>query len=205
MPISERNEKMPQRHNRRHSDIQKIAIGAILAALTCVFLLIGGILELLDMTSAAVASAAVLVSCVLFGKRLALSVYAVSAILTFLLMPTATSTIYYGLLLGWYPILKIFLEQKMQRKLPRLFLKLLAFNVGVGMILFLFVKLYGITAVLAEFSIPGISTPLFAAVFFVLLNVFLLAYDRLLTYGAFFTLKFLHGRKTGRNESFHKK
>lgn len=181
---------MAKRQKRGHSDIRKIAFGAVFAALACVLLLIGGVLELLDMTSAAVASAVVLITSVLFDKSTGFSVYAVSAVLTLILMPTATSTIYYGILLGWYPIYKIFLETKIAKKLPRLLLKLAAFNLGAGGILLLFVKLYGLSAVLAEFSIPGVSMPLFAVGFFVLLNVFLLAYDRLLTYAAFFTVKF---------------
>ena len=48
---------MAKRQKRGHSDIRKIAFGAVFAALACVLLLIGGVLELLDMTSAAAASA----------------------------------------------------------------------------------------------------------------------------------------------------
>ena len=164
---------------RRHSDVRKIAFGAILAALACVMLLIGGVLELLDMTSAAAASAVVL--------------YAVSAALTLILMPSATSTIYYVLLLGYYPILKILLEKKVRKRAFRVPLKLLIFNAGVAAIAALFVRLYGIEKVLNEFSVPGISMPVFLVAFFVLLNVFLLVYDRLLTYGAFIALRIAHG------------
>ena len=132
---------MAKRQKRGHSDIRKIAFGAVFAALACVLLLVGGVLELLDMTSAAVASAVVLITSVLFGKSTGFSVYAVSAVLTLILMPTATSTIYYGILLGWYPIFKIFLETKIAKRLPRLLLKLAAFNLGAGGVLLLFVKL----------------------------------------------------------------
>ena len=178
---------------RRHSDVRKIAFGAILAALACVMLLIGGVLELLDMTSAAAASAVVLISCALLGMKSALSVYAVSAALTLILMPSATSTIYYVLLLGYYPILKILLEKKVRKRAFRVPLKLLIFNAGVAAIAALFVRLYGIEKVLNEFSVPGISMPVFLVAFFVLLNVFLLVYDRLLTYGAFIALRIAHG------------
>lgn len=190
---------------RRSSGVNKIAFGAVFAALACVLLLVGGVFELLDMTSAAAASAAVLAAGVLFGQKSGFSVYAVSAVLTLILMPSASSTIYYALLFGYYPIFKLWADTKMKKKLYRVVSKLAVFNLGVAAVAALFVKLYGFEAVLAEFSIPGVSIPAFLVGFFVLLNIFLFAYDRLLTYGAFLIFRFTRGKKSGKTEPPPKK
>lgn len=181
-------------HSRKTTHVQAIAIGAILAATACVLLLAGGVFELLDMTCAAVASLVVFIACLEYGYKIALAVYGVSALLTFLLMPTASSVLYYGLLLGYYPILKQKADTGLSKKLSRAAVKLVVFNSACGLILFLFLRLYGLDTVLREFSLPGLSLPALAAVMLALLNLFLLVYDLLLSYLRFFYVKSLRKR-----------
>lgn len=188
--------KTPRSSASSRGSAKRIAVGAVLAALACVILLIGGVLELLDMTAAAVASAVVLIGCLEYGFRTSLTVYAVSALLTLILMPTATSTIYYALLLGYYPIFKLFIDVKHKLKKPiRILLKLLVFNLACLLIFLLFAKLYGFAAVMAEFEIAGLSPKLFMGIFLAVLNVFLFAYDYLLSVASVLYLKRFHAKK----------
>ena len=92
---------------------KKLAFSAIVTALSVVFLYVGALLELLDVTAAALASFCVLWVTVEFGKRWALAVYAASSILALLLLPTKLPAVLYVGLFGYYPPLKAFYEQKL--------------------------------------------------------------------------------------------
>jgi hypothetical protein len=161
--------------------IKKTAFGALFSACACALLLIGGLIEVLDMTSAAIASLAVLVTYLEFGFATAMSVYAASSILSFIIYPVSTANIYYIFLIGYFPIIKLVLDKKLKNhKLLRIVSKLLIFNAGCAAIVFLFVKLTGVDRVLAEFTM-GPITPGFVIIFvFALLNLFLALYDKMI-------------------------
>ena len=168
------------KYNRQKNKdmVRKTAGGALLSALACVLLIAGGIFEILDMTGAAAASVAVLAAYLEFGTSTALAVYASSAAISLIFFSTASSTIYYVLILGYFPIFKFFIDKKFKKHffLSRI-LKFTVFNLGSLAVLLLFFKIYGIQEVIKEFTVSFIS-PYAAAVFvFVLLNIFLIAYD----------------------------
>lgn len=174
---------MGKKRNETKSAVRRTAGCALLAALAAALLLAGGLFELFDMTSAAVASAAVVAAYAEYGWKGAASVYGVSALLSFILFPSASSVIYYALLLGYFPIFKLWLDGKMpgkKRRMLRMLLKCVVFNVGCALILLLFVRLYGLEAAMAELSFAGLSPKAVTALLFVLLNVFLWMYDRLI-------------------------
>ena len=95
--------------------VRKTAGGALLSALACVLLIAGGIFEILDMTGAAAASVAVLAAYLEFGTSTALAVYASSAAISLIFFSTASSTIYYVLILGYFPIFKFFIDKKFKK------------------------------------------------------------------------------------------
>lgn len=91
---------------------KKIAFSAILAALAVVFLYVGALLDVLDLSAATAASFCVaLVLCEL-GKKYALLTYAAAAVLSLLLLPNKLGAVYFLCFLGFYPIAKEKIEQK---------------------------------------------------------------------------------------------
>lgn len=172
---------MKNSRNKNHDLIKRTATGAILAATATVLLIIGGIFEILDMTSAAIASVAILVSYLEFGAKSALGVYAVSSVIALMFFPTATSTIYYALVLGYYPVLKFVVDKKLKNiKILPTFIKFVVFNVGCALILFLFSKIYGLDAVLAEFEFGAVTGETVIVTISVMLNIFFIMFDMLL-------------------------
>lgn len=92
---------------------KKLAFSAIVTALAVVFLYVGALFDVLDLSAAAFASLCVLWVTVEFGTRWALAVYAATALLALLLLPTKLPAVLYVGLFGYYPPLKAFYEQKL--------------------------------------------------------------------------------------------
>lgn len=181
---------------RRRDKIVRVSYGAILAALSVVLLMMGGVLELLDMTSAVLASLVILVSAVEFGVKHSLLVYAVSACLSLIFMPTASAVWYYVLVIGYFPALYTYLDKKTGRRVLRYALKAFVFNVGVTATLLLFAKLYGLSQIITEFSLFGEPPTVTLILIYALLNVFLAAYNVFLSKMKILYCYFLHrGRK----------
>lgn len=172
---------MSKTRDKNKALVKKTAFGAILSALAAVLLIIGGIFEILDMTASAIASLAVLVGYLEFGAPTAFAVYGVSSLLAFILNPMATSNIYYIFLLGYFPVFKLILARKIKgKRILKALIKFIVFNLGCTAILYFFIKLAGMETVIAEFSIGPLSPEIVVAVIFILLNGFLLLYDKLI-------------------------
>ena len=172
---------MKRQVGKNRDSARRTAFGAIFAATATVLLILGGFIEILDMTCAAVASAAVLVMYVEFGTKTALAVYAVSSCISLVIFPTATSVIYYALLLGYYPVFKFFVDRKLKdHKILKKVLKFLVFNVGCALIILLFSVIYGFAKVISEFEFGCVTGKTVMAALFVMLNFFLVVYDMLL-------------------------
>ena len=92
---------------------KKLAFSAIVTALSVVFLYVGALFDVLDLSAAALASLCVLWVTVEFGARWALAVYAATALLALLLLPAKLPAVLYAGLFGYYPPLKAFYERKL--------------------------------------------------------------------------------------------
>ena len=88
---------------------------AVLCALAVVMLGLGAVIEVIDITAAAVASLVLLPILLCYGARYAWLSYAVTGVLGVLLMPQSLGAWMFAGLTGFYPIIK----QKLDR-LPRL-------------------------------------------------------------------------------------
>jgi len=182
---------LKQSRSRLKNTVRKTATCAILSAAATALLIMGGILEILDMTCAAIASAAILVAYVEFGTSAAFLVYATSSVLSLILMPMTSSAFYFVIALGYYPVLKFFVDRKLAKhKILRIAAKFAAFNAACALILFIFTKLYGLDAVMSELDMGKFSFVILA----VLLNVFLVMYDLLIGYVTVIYIKILRPR-----------
>ena len=85
---------------------KKITLSAVLTAMGVVLLLIGAVIEVLDLTMAALASFFCIFSVIEMGKGYPWMIYAVTGILSIILMPQGFGGWFYILFFGYYPIIK---------------------------------------------------------------------------------------------------
>lgn len=120
----------------------------MLSALAIVFLLLGAMIETLDLSAAAMASLAVMVALIELGKGWACGVYAVSALLSVLMFPRL-ATVTFAAFLGYYPVLKVYLD-RIKPRLLQYVVKLAIFNAFLFLALWLVEGLIGIETDLPE-------------------------------------------------------
>ncbi len=88
-----------------------IAENGLLAALSVIILLLGSIIEALDMSSAAIAGFAVLAVRVRWGRNSAVALYCVTSVLSMVMLPNKIPALLYVFYGGLYPILKAEIEK----------------------------------------------------------------------------------------------
>ena len=114
---------------KKRSIAKDIAFSAILCALGTVLLFLGSILEIIDITMAALASFLIVISMIEIGGYMPYLVFGCTSVLSFLLLPNKSAALFYVLFFGFYPILKRFLEK------PKPFfswvIKLVFFNISL--------------------------------------------------------------------------
>ena len=151
---------------------KKVTISAMVVALGTMFLVLGAVFDVLDLSACALASLFVAFIYIEIGSPYTYLVWLATALLTFVFFPGSLVWVEYLLVFGIYPILKAYIE-----KLPRmawLVLKLVYFNVIIWLI---------ILASEFVFKIPffAVDKLWLKAVFYLILNVAFVAYDIFLT------------------------
>lgn len=159
MNIRERSEKT-----------KRLAICAMLSALGVVLLYVGSIIEVLDISMAALASLFVVFAVIEYGAA-AWAIYAVTGILSAILLPHKLPAAMYLLFLGFYPIIKEKIE-KLYNKAAQWGIKIAVFNVCLLVLIFL------TNAVL---SLEFRQIFVFEAVFIILANFTFIIYDIAMT------------------------
>ena len=149
----------------------RLTVCAMLSALGVVILLLGSVVEVVDMAMAALASLLCIFAVIEYDKAAPWLVYAVTAVLALILpIPNKTPAVMHAGFLGYYPIIKEKLERR--KKPIAWLLKLVIFNAALAVI-FLVVKF-----VLS----PLTSTPLWMYVaLFPLAELAFILYDIALT------------------------
>ena len=112
------NRNSPRQSHRvrrgRSRATRHMVTSALLCALAVVSLGMGALIELFDLTAAAVAAIVLLPILLCYGTRYALLSYAVTAVLGVILMPQSLGSWMFAALTGYYPLIK----KKLDR-LPR--------------------------------------------------------------------------------------
>ena len=120
---------------QKRNQTRKLTVCSMLAALGVVLLWLGSIVEVVDISMAVIASLLCVFAVIEYGKGAPWMVFAVTAILSLILVPQKTPAVMYAVFFGYYPILK----EKIER-LPRLsawLIKEAVFNVALVLMLFL--------------------------------------------------------------------
>ena len=146
-------------------DTKRISAGAMMAAVCVVIMLLGAVIDLGTYAAALLAGVAIIPYGQKYGRKYQLMVFAVSAVLSFMLVPNIEQNLMYLGFYGWYPALWPSLE-KLPR-MSRIVLKLIIFNV-----LFISIELLVMLVLVPEFM----ESILFI-IFIITANVTFLAYD----------------------------
>lgn len=123
----------------RSKQTKLLVLTALLAALSVVILSIGSFIEVLDLTSAMLASLLIVIAVIEGGKLRATLTYFTAALLGFILLPVKLPALIYSLA-GYYPVVKAFIE-KIKNRVIGTVLKLLFFNLMLTLFL-IFVRLF---------------------------------------------------------------
>lgn len=158
--------------NRRKT--KYLALSSVLCALGVIFLYIGSIFELLDLTMVAAASLIVALAVMELGGRYPMMIWGVTSALSLLLLPSKFAALCYFGLCGYYPMLKPYLE-----RLPRMIswiLKVAFFQLVLAAVYFL---------ALFVFHLPNEQIG-YALTYFGMGNVAMILYDLALTRLSYF-------------------
>ena len=153
----------------KNNEIYSLSLAASLAALGAVLVIIGGFFEVIDLTFASAASLTVLVAREELSGKYPFLVYAVASAAALIFMPFRSTTLYFVLFLGYYPILKPYLDGlKKKSKALGLILKFTVFN-AIICVLFLLTKLF--------IETDEVYTPMTIISAILLENLFMVCYD----------------------------
>ena len=153
--------------DKKISPAKKLSFSSILCALSVVILFLGSVIEVMDISVAAIASFLIIVCMIEMGGYMPLLLYMATSTVSFLLLPTKTVVLIYIMFFGFYPILKKYLE--MLPPLISWLSKLFVFNVVIT-IYYFFAK---------ELLFPGVENLSIYIILF--LNFTLFLFDFTLT------------------------
>ncbi len=158
-------------------EIRNIALASIFSALSVALIIMGGIIELLDLTVSAFCALTVYISMIEIKGKYPFLIYLCTSVLSLIFMPLATSTLYYVAFFGYYPIIRHRLK-----KAGKLFSKLIClatYNVTMILLYILFKAVFALQNEPATMYIILLITA----------NIFYLCFDYAMDVFAFIYLK----------------
>lgn len=96
---------------KKIASARRVAVSAILCSLGVLFLYLGAVLEVLDLTMGAFASIIIIFSVIEMGGGSPYLIYAVTSVLSLILLPNKFPALLYLLFAGIYPIFKAKFER----------------------------------------------------------------------------------------------
>lgn len=91
--------------------ILKLSVLSLFCALSVVLMLVGCVIQSLDLSAAVIAGIAVVIAVIEYGVGWSVMLYAATSVLAFVLLPVKTPALFYLLIGGIYPIIKALLER----------------------------------------------------------------------------------------------
>ena len=123
------NSKIAEKRKKTKS----LALCAIMAALTVLILLLGSVLDVLDLSSGAVASLLIVLAVMELGCGKACLIWIVASVLSLLLLPNKSPAVFYAMFAGCYPILKSFFEKT--KPVLAWTVKMVVFNIALVLLI----------------------------------------------------------------------
>lgn len=97
--------------SKSHQRIKYITVSAMLSALGVVLMSVGSLIEVLDLSTAVLASMLCIYAVIEIRGSYPWMIWLVTSILSLILLPIKTPAVFYALFFGFYPILKEKLEK----------------------------------------------------------------------------------------------
>ena len=97
--------------NDKKNLTKKITLSAILSALGVIFLMLGSIIDVLDLSSAVLAGFTIAVGVIEIGGKYPAVMYTVISLLSLLILPNKYPAVFFIFFGGFYPIFKAYLER----------------------------------------------------------------------------------------------
>ena len=144
----------------RKTESQKIALCGVLSALSVVVLLVGNVLQIGTYAAPMLASFLLIPVLEDYGKKYALLLYAVVSLLSLFLVPDKELVLFYVLVLGYYPVLRVRLNN-IRRGVLRWVAKFGCFNAAVVVMYALLIVVLAPPELVQEFAAEG--TPMLLA------------------------------------------
>lgn len=140
----------------------RLTLSAILSALGVILLWLGGLVQIIDLSMAVLVSFLVVFAVIELRGKYPYLIYAVTSVLSFLLLPANTAAMAYVLFAGYYPIVKGLVEGHLP-KAAAWAVKIVVFCAGVAGALLLseFVLLWNLSFVWAHWYLLFILPPIF--------------------------------------------
>ena len=157
----------------RNGSARKIAFGGMMAALAVVIMSLGGLIPVATFVCPVLCMMILAFVLKMCGSRIAWAWYGAVSILSVLLGPDKEAAAVF-VFLGFYPILKPWLDGK---KLG-LFLKLLLFNAAILLMYGVLIRLFGMEQIATEYKEMGM---IMTGIMLVLGNVTFFLLDKVLT------------------------
>ena len=98
-----------QKENSRRT--KRVAVSGMMVALGVIILYMGSLIEVLDISMAAIASLLCIIAVIEYGRGYAWMVFGATALLAMLVLPEKFTPSLYAMLIGYYPILKELIER----------------------------------------------------------------------------------------------
>ncbi len=114
----------------RKSNTQRIALLSLFVALGVVFLYLGSLIEILDLTAAVLASFICVVAVIECGGASPWLVWGATSLLSLILLPQKLPAFMYAVFFGFYPIIKEKLEKHL-KSLISWVIKVVIFNIAI--------------------------------------------------------------------------
>ena len=122
----------------------KTALGGVGAALMLALMFLLSVFPSATIAAPAVASVIMLFAVLELGKGWAVGVYAATAILAVLILPSKEAAVLFAVFFGYYPIVKAVLEKKKLRRVLEWTVKLLLFLLIVSAAYYLMIRFMGV-------------------------------------------------------------
>ena len=154
----------------------RIAFCGMMAALSVVLMLMGGLIPMMLYIAPLAAGILLLPVLVEYGRKAAWLTWLATALCVLMLGVDKEAAFFY-LFVGYYPILKWDIDRKITRKGWRVVAKLLLFTLAAGLMYLLLSLLFPAQSIMAEFGQAGVWM---AVLMLALMDACLMMYDRLL-------------------------
>lgn len=160
----------------------KTALGAMVSALSIAFMLLTAVLPFMSYSLPAITGLLIVLLVIECDKKWAFVVYVTVSLLSLLIVPDKSAAFSYLLFFGYYPIIKSFLETKMNIVWEKI-IKFLLFNAVVLASYFILLKFFGIEtdSDSIKWLTPHLRKWYIVPVIMVFASVFFAMYDIVLT------------------------